>query len=94
MLLLWVSASLYTRRRPDAHGHNHRFVLVAALAPVALLIFWVVFWILPNGVIPELPMMPPAVYLVLSVSLLLLSALWFILEMLIFLLVPLYRARP
>jgi hypothetical protein len=91
MLLLWVSASLYTRRRPDVHGRNRRFVLVATLAPVTLLIFWVVFWILPNGVLPELPMMPPAVYLVVTMSVLLLSALWFILEMLIFLLVPLYR---
>jgi hypothetical protein len=89
--LLWVSGSLYARRRPSERSHRWRLIVVSALAPVMLLILWAVLWILPGWLLPGWQVVPSAVFLALDASLFLLSLAWFILEMLVFLLVPVYR---
>ena len=68
-----------------------RLVVISTAAPVALLLLWVVFWILPGWVIPGQQVVSPSVFAALDVSVFLLSLAWFILDMLVFLLVPSYR---
>lgn len=91
MLLSGISALLYTRRRPNGQGHDRLFTLVCTLAPVTVLILWVILWVLPSWVAFGQPIVPPAVFIVLDFGVILLSLSWFIVEMLIFLIVPVYR---
>jgi hypothetical protein len=91
MLLLGISAHLYRRRRPGGQGRDWIFSLVYTLAPVLLLILWALLWVLPGWIIPGQPIVPPAVFVALDFGIILLSLSWFIVEVLIFLIVPVYR---
>jgi hypothetical protein len=93
MLLVGISAWLYRRRRPSGQGRDRDriFTLVCTLVPVTLLILWAVLWIFPGWIIPGQPIVPPAVFIVLDVGAIVLSSGWFVVEALIFLIVPVSR---
>src|SRR5215469_10178451 len=94
MLLSGVSSFLYTRRRPREQGHNRTFILTCALAPAALLILWLLIWVLPGWFIAGYPFLPSAWLNALEIGVVLLSLAWFILESLILLLVPMHQLHP
>jgi membrane-associated HD superfamily phosphohydrolase len=86
VILFWVSSALYTRRRPGGKGHDRKLIVISTLAPVAVLLLWVV-----SGILPPSPLSGAIFFLGWLVFLLALA--WFLLEMVVFLLVPIHRPQ-